>query len=77
MCAISLGSGVVTRRPLILQLVNIPPKTKTKKHARDKKEGEAAEDNEQCKLLAIISFRCTCSWSFAVFPPFNTLQDNI
>ena len=49
------GSGVVTRRPLILQLVHTPPKNKTtasKKSAKEEKPkvGEDDdEDGEACK----------------------------
>ena len=50
--SISSGSGVVTRRPLILQLVNVPPRVKTKKNLKDKKEDESAEENEKCKFYS-------------------------
>lgn len=49
-----LGSGVVTRRPLILQLVHTPPKTKTTTSKRSTKEEkpkglEDDEEGEACK----------------------------
>lgn len=48
------GSGVVTRRPLILQLVHTPPKKKTttsKKSTKEEKSkgSEDDEEGEACK----------------------------
>ena len=50
-----LGSGVVTRRPLILQLVHTPPKNKTatsKKSTKEEKTKglEDDEEGEACKF---------------------------
>ena len=48
------GSGVVTRRPLILQLVHTPPKNKTTTSAKEKKPKglEDDEDGEACECKA-------------------------
>ncbi|KAJ7353733.1 Dynamin-1-like protein [Desmophyllum pertusum] len=43
------GSGVVTRRPLILQLVNAPPRNKTtsRKSTKEEKKPKGLEDDEE------------------------------